>query len=116
MRWTLSNTVVRRGLINWAAERPPAQLAFEGMLDSIPRDVEIFSDYICASCASAMKNCCARSAANSDVGINQEIPGIRQGQNYALDKLNRELTRVNCLLNVIVLNIRDSPDIARIFP
>lgn len=61
-----------------------------------------------------MQYCSARCATRSHVRIYNEVAGLRQGQDQALNQLDWELARVDGFLNVVVLDIRDGPNVARV--
>jgi hypothetical protein len=52
---------------------------------------------------------------NAKVGINHKIAAICEGEYEPLYKFYWKLAGVDCLLDVVVLDVRDHPNIARIF-
>jgi len=55
-----------------------------------------------------------RGRTNPKKRIDNEVALIRERQNQPLDKGDWKLTRVMCLFHVVVLDIRDVPDVRRI--
>lgn len=57
----------------------------------------------------------ACSCAHSEIGINDQVTWIREGQHQSLDQFDRELAGVGGLLYMIVLHVRYDPNIPGVF-
>lgn len=56
----------------------------------------------------------ASRARNPDVGVNNEIIRISQSQYQSLYQLNWKLAGMNCLLDMVMFDIWDGPNVAGI--
>jgi hypothetical protein len=86
------------------------------MLDSLPANAYVLRNDFRASGSAVVQHSRASRARDPDVGVNNEIVRISQSQHQPLHEFDGELARVSCLLNVVVFNIWNGPDVAGILP
>ena len=53
---------------------------------------------------------------NPHVRIEHDVPDVRHGEHEPLNQLHGKLARVNRLLRVVVLHVREVPDVTGILP
>jgi hypothetical protein len=108
---TSGDSVIGPGLVYLKVARERVKHAYEGHLRRRPLGHPILSDSIRTCGTSAVKYRCACRATDSNIGIYNEVPRIGQGQHKALDQLDRELARMDRLLDVVVFDVWDGPNV-----
>jgi hypothetical protein len=77
-------------------------------------DADILFNNFSSKRPSVLAQCGNRSGSYSHIGVEHPIARIREGQHKPLNQFNWKLARMNCLLDMIMLDIRDDPEITRI--
>ena len=113
---TLSDFVIRARDIDQLPERSAGQATLQGQFNPLARYLEILDFQVCSSCATLVDYRGAGCAANSDVRIYHQVAGIRERKNKPLDKFHGKLARMGGFLHVVVLHIRDHPNVAGFLP
>ena len=103
--------VVHR-LSHWASSQRPIGKG----LHSLPRDVHVCLLNIAAVSDTTVKQCGNHRRANAHVRIEHAIALISQREHEPFDQLYGELTGVDCLFNMVTLNIWKNSHIAGVFP
>lgn len=85
-------------------------------MNALPRNVHILFDDIAAVTLALVLQCCDNSRSNTHVRVKHAVTLISQRKNKTFNKFNRKLARVNSLLHVVILYVRENPDISRVFP
>ena len=85
------------------------------MRDSFPRNLSVLGYYFSAGSTPTVQHGSTSRTCYTKVRIYHEIVWVRQCKDEPLYELNRELTRMDCFLDVIVLHVGYRPDVAWIF-
>lgn len=116
MRGTLSDSVCWAWYIDWSANWATTQSSLKRRFHSFSRDAKVLQLNIRACGAPSVKDCGARRCSHAEVWVNNKVAGIGQCQNQPLYQFDGELTWMDGLFDMVVLNIGDHPYISWIFP
>src|SRR5213080_1455132 len=107
---------VRVWLVHRPAHRPRLQPSLGGQADPLAGDLNIGGQALRPGRPSPVHHRRARRRADAHEGIDDEVAGLRHGQDEPFDELYRELARMDRLLDVVRLDVRKDPDVARVLP
>lgn len=82
--------------------------------DPVPRRRDVPRNDVATISHPAVLDCSHYAAADSHVGVEYFVAGVGQGKDQPLDQFHGKLTRMIGLLDVVIFDVRENPNVAGI--
>ena len=102
------------GNIYFLVHRAMCNRSIQCFLQTFNTDIDIFAHDLSSPEISIVEKCCNTGRCNSGKGVKHKTSFICHRQHKTFDQSDRELTRMNGFLNMIIFDVRNIPYILRI--